>query len=281
MARTIEQIQSSIIANIQATPELAQANSNSTRALWRLFSYVIAVAILLLEQIIDVFKTENETYIGQAIPNTASWLTKKIFEFQYSATNPQIIQLNNLIPSYNVVDASLRIITRCSVVTTISNRVTVKVAKSEPPVALSSGELGALQGYINALGVAGVQYNCVSQNADRIFINADIFYDGQYSSTIQGTTINAINLFLSTLPFNGQLKISDLEVAIRNITGVSDVLINNIKVRDNNTTFANGIYLIQNKTTISRLFPTVAGYIVAEDTTGQTLLNTLNFISNV
>jgi hypothetical protein len=279
--RTIEQIQASIIANIQATPELAQANSTSTRAIWRLFSYVVAVSILLLEQIIDVFKSDNETYIGQAIPNTASWLTKKIFEFQYSATNPQIVQLTNLIPSYNVVDASLRVITRCSVVTTISNRVTVKVAKSEPPVALSSGELGALQGYINALGVAGVQYNCVSQNADRIFINADIFYDGQYSSTIQGTTINAINLFLSTLPFNGQLKISDLEVAIRNITGVSDVLINNIKVRDNNTTFANGIYLIQNKTTISRLFPTVAGYIVAEDTTGQTLLNTLNFISNV
>jgi hypothetical protein len=281
MARTIEQIQSSIIANIQTTPELAQANSTSTRALWRLFSYVIAVAILLLEQIIDVFKAENETALSQAIPNTASWLTKKIFEFQYSATNPQIIQLNNLIPSYNVVDASLRIITRCSVVTTISNKVTIKVAKSEPPVALSSGEIGALQGYINALGVAGIQYNCVSQNADRIFINADIFYDGQYSSTIQGTTINAINLFLSSLPFNGQLKISDLEVAIRNITGVSDVLINNIKVRDNNTTFANGIYLIQNKTTISRLFPTVAGYIVAEDTTGQTLLNTLNFISNV
>jgi len=281
MARTIEQIQASIIANIQNTPELAEANSTSTRAIWRLFSYVIAVSILLLEQIIDVFKTENETALSQAIPNTASWLIKKIFEFQYSATNPQIIQINNLVPSYNVVDASLRIITRCSVVTTISNKVTVKVAKSEPPVALSVAELGALQGYINALGVAGVQYNCISQDADRVYIAADIFYDGQYSSTIQGTVINAIQLFLSNLSFNGQLKISDLELAIRTITGVNDILIKDIKVRDSFTTFANGTYLIQNKTTISRLFPTIAGYIVEEDTTGQTFTNSLNFISNV
>lgn len=281
MARTIEQIQASIIANIQETPELAQANSTSTRAIWRLFSYVIAVAILLLEQIIDVFKAENETALSQAIPNTASWLTKKIFEFQYSATNPQIIQLNNLIPSYNVVDTSLRIITRCSVVTTISNKVTIKVAKSEPPVALASGELSSLQGYINALGVAGVQYNCISQDADRVYINADIFYNGQYSSTIQGTVINAIQLFLANLSFNGQLKISDLELAIRNTTGVNDILIKDIKVRDSFTTFANGTYLIQNKTTISRLFPTVAGYIVEEDTTGYTFADSLNFISNV
>jgi len=281
MARTIEQIQASIIANIQSTPELAEANSTSTRAIWRLFSYVVAVAILLLEQIIDVFKAENETALSQAIPNTASWLTKKIFEFQYSATNPQIIQLNNLIPSYNVVDTSLRIITRASVVTTVSNRVIIKVAKSEPPVALASGELSSLQGYINALGVAGVQYNCISQDADRVYINADIFYNGQYSSTIQGTVINAIQLFLANLSFNGQLKISDLELAIRNTVGVNDILIKDIKVRDSFTTFENGTYLIQNKTTISRLFPTIAGYIVEEDTTGYTFADSLNFISNV
>jgi hypothetical protein len=159
--------------------------------------------------------------------------------------------------------------------------VIIKVAKSEPPVALASGELSSLQGYINALGVAGVQYNCISQDADRVYINADIFYNGQYSSTIQGTVINAIQLFLANLSFNGQLKISDLELAIRNTVGVNDILIKDIKVRDSFTTFENGTYLIQNKTTISRLFPTIAGYIVEEDTTGYTFADSLNFISNV
>jgi hypothetical protein len=280
MARTIEQIQASIIADIQATPELSGL-SGSNRAIWRLFSYVVAVAILLLEQIIDVFKSETETKIASAIPNTSNWLTSKVFQFQYSATNPQIVQLENLIASYPVVDSSLQIISRCSVVTTLSNKVLIKVAKQEPPIALTSGELSALQGYVNTIGVAGVTYNCISQDADRVYINADIFYEGQYSATIQGTVINAINTFLASLPFNGQLKISDLELAIRNTTGVNDILINDIKVRGNSVTFANGTYLIQNKTTISRLFPTISGYVVEEDTTGQTFADSLNFISNV
>ena len=280
MARTIEQIQASIITNIQATPELSGL-SVSNRAIWRLFSYVVAVAILLLEQIMDVFKAENETKISSATPNTSNWLTSKVFQFQYSATNPQIVQLNNLVASYPVIDASLQIISRCSVVTTLSNKVLIKVAKQEPPVALSSGELSALQGYINTIGVAGVTYNCISQDADRVYVNADIFYEGQYSATIQGTVVNAINTFLASLPFNGQLKISDLELAIRNTTGVNDVLIKDVKVRGESITFSNGTFLIQNKTTISRLFPTISGYIIEEDTTGYTFADSLNFISNV
>lgn len=280
MARTIEQIQASIITNIQSTPELSGL-SGSNRAIWRLFSYVVAVAILLLEQIMDVFKAENETKISSATPNTSNWLTSKVFQFQYSATNPQIVQLNNLVASYPVIDASLQIISRCSVVTTLSNKVLIKVAKQEPPVALSSGELSALQGYINTIGVAGVTYNCISQDADRVYVNADIFYEGQYSATIQGTVVNAINTFLASLPFNGQLKISDLELAIRNTTGVNDVLIKDVKVRGESITFSNGTFLIQNKTTISRLFPTISGYIIEEDTTGYTFADSLNFISNV
>ena len=57
MSRTVEQIQQSIITDFQAQPELAQANSTSTRAIWRLFTFVQASAILLLEQIIDIFKS--------------------------------------------------------------------------------------------------------------------------------------------------------------------------------------------------------------------------------
>lgn len=280
MARTIEQIQTSIISNIQATPEFSGL-SNSNRAIWRLFAYVVAVAIMLLEQIIDVFKADNELKISQAIPNTPTWLTKKAFDFQYSATNPQILYIDNLVPYYPVVDDSLKIITRCSVVTTISNKVLIKVAKSEPPTALAGGELSALQGYINTIGVAGVSYTCFSSEADRVYINADVFYNGQYSATIQGMVINSINNYLSKLPFNGQLQISDLEFAIRNTTGVNDVLISDVKIRANDITFANGTYLIQNKTTISRIFPTISGYVIGEDTTGFTLTNSLNFISNV
>jgi hypothetical protein len=279
MARSIEQIQSAIIADIQATPELAEANSTSRRAIWRLFAYVQASAILLLEQIIDVFTLENDNKISKAIPATASWLNAKVLEFQYSATNPQIVELVNFAPVYPVIDASLRLISRCSVVTTISNQVIIKVAKNEPPVALTTTELNSLQSYVNNIGIIGVNYNCQSSNADKIYIDAEIYYDGQYSTVIQGTVINAINVFLSTLSFNGTLKISDIEIVIRNVVGVNDVLIKNLKTRSDATAFVDGTFLIQNNTVISRIFPTVSGYIVQETTAGQTFADKLTFIA--
>lgn len=280
MARTIEQIQSSIIAEVQATPELAEANSTSSRAIWRLFTFVQASAILLLEQIIDVFRSENDLRISQAIPATASWINSKVFDFQYSATNPQIVELVDFAPVYPVIDPSLRLITRCSVVTTIANQVIIKVAKSEPPIALTSPELSSLQSYVNNIGIVGVNYSCKSLNSDKIYIDAEIYYDGQYSTVISGTVINAINTFLSQLSFNGVLKVSDIEIIIRSVIGVNDVLLKNIKMRSDATSFAGGTFLIQNNTVISRIFPTVSGYIVGETTSGQTFADKLTFIAN-
>lgn len=279
MARTIEQIQASIISEIQATPELAEANSTSRRAIWRLFAYVQASAILLLEQIIDVFVAQNDVKISKAIPATATWLNAKVFEFQYSATNPQIVQLVNFAPVYPVIDSSLRLITRCSVVTTISNQVIIKVAKNEPPVALTSTELVSLQSYINNIGIVGVNYSCQSLVSDKIHIEAEIYFDGQYSTVIQGTVKNAINSFLSSLSFNGNLKVSDIELAIRNVVGVNDVLFKNIKMRSDSTPFVDGTFLVQNNTVISRIFPTIAGYVVEETTAGQTFTDKLTFIA--
>lgn len=277
MARKLERIQASIIADIQAQPELTTSlTSNSRRAIWRLFAFVQASAILLLEQIIDVFKAENEAKIAQGIPATTTWLTKRSYDFQYSSDTPQIVQLVNFAPVYPIINASLKIITRCSVVTTLSNQVIVKVAKSEPPVALTSPEIVSFQAYINTIGIAGINYVCQSYDADRIYIDAEIYYDGQFSTVIEASVNAAVNNFLASLPFNGQLKISDLEIAIRNVLGVNDVLIKNVKARDNGTAFIDGTFLVQNNAVISRLFPTIAGYVVLEDSVS----NNLVFIAN-
>jgi hypothetical protein len=281
MARSIEIIQAGLIADFQAQPELAAANSTSNRAVWRLFLFVQATAIMILEQIIDVFKSENETKISKAIPNTQSWITDKVFQFQYSSTNPQIVQLVDFAPVYPVIDKSLQLITRCSVISTVSNRVIIKAAKKEPPEKLTPTEVSSLQDYINTIGAIGISYTATSSDPDRLYINADIYYNGQYSSIISDSVKAAINNYLATLPFNGQIKASDLEIAIRAVNGVSDCLISNLKIRSDVTSFDDGTFLIQNKTTISRIFQTIAGYVVSEDESGQTLDDSLNFISYV
>ena len=280
MARSIATIQNELISNIQADSVLSvNLTSTSKRAIWNLWTYVIAVSINILEQLMDVFKTNTEATVALSAPNTALWLQNQIFLFQYSASNPQIIQLINLVPSYPVVDSTLRIISRCSVKTTIANQVNIKVATGTTPAALTSGQLSALQSYVNQIGVVGVTYNAISGNADQLYIQAQIYYQGAYSAIIQANVISAINTFLANLPFDGSVKVSDIELTIKSVSGVNDVQFVNVAARDDGTPFSGAIYLVQNYTNASRLWNTVSGYIIPETTTGQTLADSLTFIA--
>ena len=274
MARTLNDIQNGLIISVQA--EIPEATSTSRRSIWRLWTYVFAVAILALEQLIDVFKAETESKISKAIPNTISWLLKKVFDFQYSATIPQVLQLVDYVPQYPTINEDLRIITRCAVSTSLSNVVKIKVAKNEPPEALNSTEKNSLQSYVETLGVAGVNYSVISLAPDRVYLDLDIFYDGQYSNVIANSVNTSINNYFSNLDFDGKIKLLDLEIAIRNTLGVSDVLTKNVKVRDNATPFASGFFMVQNNQVVSRLTPVVSGYVILEDTTASIL----NFIPN-
>ncbi len=280
MARPIAEIQTQILDNIAADSVLGSLlTSTSKRAIYRNFAYIIAVAINALEQLIDIFTANVESIAAKAAPATPAWLQDQIFKFQYSATNPQVIQLIDFAPAYPVPDTTLQIITRCSVTTNLSNSVIIKVAKGDTPGPLTSDELSALQDYINTIGIAGVVYTATSNDSDKLYVQANVYYKGQYSAVIQANVIAAIESFLSAIPFNGQAKVTDLENAIRNVDGVNDVVLVNVKARANSTAFASGSYLVQNQQVIGRLWNTVAGYIVGETDSGNTLADSLNFIA--
>ena len=279
MARSVEQINNEIIAKVESTAELSELTSSSRRSIWRLFAWVIAYIQSLFEQKTDLFKSEIETIVDYSVPNTASWLQQKAFKFQYDAVTPQVITLVDLVPTYPIVNEDLQIVSRCSVKADLSNNVKIKVAKSEPPVALTSGERSALQDYINVIGCAGINYLVSSGTSDKLYIQADIYYQGQYSAIISDNVISAIENYLSQLPFDGQLLVSDLERTIRQTTGVKDVVLKNVRARANGTALSSASYLVQSNAVISRNWNTVAGYIVGETTASNTLADTLNFIA--
>ena len=278
MAQSVDQIQASIIADVQSQPELSGASSTSKRAIWRLWTWVAASSLALFQQLLDLFKSEVEGIVALAPPQTAAWLQNKVLQFQYSVTDPQALQLINLVPQYPVVNTSLQIITRASVKSTINNTVIVKVAKSEPPEALGVDELAGLQSYVNTLGVAGVFYSAISQASDKLYIQADVYYNGSYSAIILANVTAAIQSYLAALPFDGAMRINDLEQAMRGASGVSDVVLRNVVARANSTALVDGAYLVSNAQYVGRVWPTIAGYIVPETTSGSQLSDTLNFI---
>ena len=284
MSRSIDNINNYIVSNLVTNFATIGITINPTlwskRNMLRLICYTIAICHGLIEQLMDAFRQELEATVSKAAPASTLWVQDRMFKFQYSATNPQVISLIDTVPTYPIVDSMLAIITACSVTTDVSNSVVIKAAKGSPLVALSAQELASAQGYINTIGIAGINYGVQSLSPDKLFIDAQVFYAGQYAAVIQASVINALLLFLQSLSltnFNGALKMTDLEGVIRNVTGVNDVVLNNVRGRQAADAYSAGVDLILNTSIIQRQWLTIAGYISQEDTAGKTFTDSLTF----
>jgi len=293
MARTKDEIAAGIIAQIAASPDLTYTDpadnivknitaNTSRRAKWKLWVDIIAFCIAIFEQLTDIFLAKNEAIVARSRPSNAAYIQDAMFKFQYDATTPQILQLVDLSPQYPVVDATKRIITACAVKTIVSSRVSVKCAKGSPLTALTTTEQNAAAAYLNVIGVEGVYYDLVSLDPNRLYIAADIYFDGQYASVIKQNVVTSITSYLQQLSvtsFAGSIQMSDLEGVIRRTIGVNDVVMNVVVARAATTAFISGVALILNSAVRYRTYNPEAGYMIPEDTAGLTLLDSLNFVA--
>lgn len=285
MARSVDTIYNQITAALVAAFGLIGITLDPTqwsrRNLLGLISYNIATAISTFEQLNDQLKVDIENVADTLPPQTERWIQAQALKFQYNADNPQILQLNEETQTYYYPDenADYQIVKYCSV-NGVGGVVAVKVAAAGP-TALPSGptsELAAFQSYIKELGVTGITLTAISLDADEIYIKANIYYVAQYSAIIQDNVIAAINTFLGAIPFNGKLQKTDLEIAIRNVEGVNDVVLQTVRARRATDTFPAGTVLVNDFVEIQRNYQTIAGYIIPETTSGSELTDTLTFI---
>lgn len=287
MARTVQQIIDQMDAEQAAQTSLAQLNSPSQTAIHTLWKYITALCIYYMEVLVDTKKAEIESIVATSIVPSEAWLKSKVLEFQYDSVTPQVVVMVDYAPTYDPVDTTKRIITRCSVKTQGNRVVTVKVAKSDPPVALAGAELTALQGYLTqggtnanegtGIGYAGVQIVASSTTADKLYLKATIYYDGQYSAVISDNTIAAIEEFMADLPFDGVVRVVDLVDRIQSVIGFKDILIEEMAIRADATAFASRTSLITGSAQILTRSATFAGYVVEETTSGETFTDRLTF----
>ena len=288
MARTISDIYASVVytltENFSSVGITIDPTTWSKRNIMRVMCFSFATAAAYIEQLMDQLKASIETTASKTPAASTLWIQAKMFLFQYSSTVPQYVQLINTIPQYTTVDPTLRIITACSVTSNTPNEVVVKVAKTSGTdlVALSSSEITASQGYVTTIGTAGIKYTIVSLNSDKIGIEANIYYQGQYSATIQANVINAIKAFFITLSqtnFNGSLKVTDIENVVRGVAGVNDIVILNMTARADTTNYASNTAMVTSSTVVQRLWESQAGYLGEETHTGNDYATTLHFIA--
>ncbi len=226
MARTIAEIQQQIIDTKNADTTLsAYVWSDSKVAIWRLWTYVVAACIWTLENLFDYHKVEVETIISNQKPHTLKWYVYMAKLFQYGVTLPDD---TDTYPTPST-DPEVVIVQYAAAVE-LSNLVRIKVAKSPSGTleSLSEEELEAFSGYMNRIKDAGVRLQLTSGNPDILKLEVSVFYDPLVLSStgerLDGASttpvLDAVNVFLSDLPFNGVFVLNHLIAALQNVEGV-------------------------------------------------------------
>lgn len=258
--------------------------STSKVAIWKLWAWIVATSQNILEQLIDAYIVEIEAVVDRAPAGTPKWIQDKIFKFQFSPTDPQIIQLNTTTFEvfYPTTNETLRIVTQASVGTLPNKSVSVKVAKGgTSPTPLDSTEKAALYSYLDFINFSGVYFVLVSTDADLIYIGTDVYYNGQYSGVIQGNVEDAINAFLSDSninKFNYTMHLTKLQDAIQAVPGVTDIVLRQIEVRPSTIAAADAFRLVDNYTVALRQYNPYAGYMIPDTDTGRTLADGITYI---
>lgn len=226
MARTINEIQAAIIAEKEANATLnAALTSSSAVAIWRLWTYVVAVCMWTLEKLFDSHKAEVAALIAAEKPHTAKWYVTIAKKYQHGDSLPDGSDVYDPVSE----DESVRIISHAAAVE-LYNLLRIKVAKNTGGTleALSSPELAGFAAYMHRVKDAGVRLQLTSGDPDDLKLELTVYYDplvlDNTGARLDGTATtpvkDAINNYLQNMPFNGLFVLNKLINAIEETEGV-------------------------------------------------------------
>lgn len=230
MARTIAEIQQQIIDEVQGTPELAAKLTSTSRvAIWRLWTYVVAVCIWTLEVLFDRHKSEIDNIVTNHRAHTPRWYVMKATSFQFGhALVPDTDQYDNTGIDESVVEAS-KVIKHAST-DEMPSGLRIKIAGESGGVMapVPTPEFVAFQAYMSQVKDAGVRLSYVNQDADSFKATIKIYYnplvlgaDGKRLDGTNDTPVRqAIDQYLERLPFNGLFVMAKFNDAIQAVEGV-------------------------------------------------------------
>lgn len=270
MARTIPEIQAAIAADRATRLELAALTSPSATAIYRLIEYVVAVAHWVLETIFDRHEADVNAKLARARPGTAKWYADQLKKFQQG---DQVLVDDEGI-HYPAGSSGLKLVTQATAKENFTaNQLFLKLATDDATApgglrALTAPEMVQVRAYVTEIRYPGTRIIFTTGDADRLKVRAEVFYDALADvAALKAAVRAAVRLYLANLDFDGQVFLSKIEDAIQGVTNVKDVQLVSVTAR-NGTGAA---------VTITRVYETVAGYIVEDDAAGAGFLDTITF----
>lgn len=288
MARTVDAIKADIRVKIRTYPALDifkfPDEGGSKVDPFNLLIDVVSLCMFTFEVLVDQLLAVLRAAAAKAIAGNNAWIRDQMLKFQYG----DVINMVNFVPTYPVVDETKRIITQCAVKDAGSGVVAIKIAKgSAPPFTpLTSPELIAAKNYYygtstaQGIGFSGVKAAFITLDPDRMMVEAQIYFQGQYiQATVKSNVIAAINTFLQSFTneaFDGRVFMIRLVDAVQAVPGVTRCRLTSVRVRPASVSYASGTVI-----DIQGVYDTIAGHIISEDESGHTLADSITMLQEV
>lgn len=246
MARSVAVIHKGILDDINANEVLlSKLNSLSLYAVYRNFTYIIAVAISILEGFFDLNVAEVDDKILNQKSGTLPWYRTMALAFQFGFDLvPDKDYYSNIIVDPVTGDAVLadetqivasKIIKYAAVSESdTESRIIIKIAGETNGVLTDftdQTQLDAIEAYFKEVKWPGL-LTIINYKADKLYLNIQIKRNAQLID-VNGLSIananypvnEAIAEFMKELPFNGELRLSALINRLQLIPGVIDATI--------------------------------------------------------
>ncbi len=207
MARTIKQIQDSIIAAKEADVTVGvRLTSTSAVAVWLMWTYIVAFCQHVLETLFDLHKAEITGILSVMKPHTPGWYVMKVKAFQEGYELPDNSDV------YETIDADAQIV-KYAAYREVAPYLYLKIAKDNAGeiAPLTSDQQSAVGSYIRQIKDAGCRVRITSYNPDDLQASFIIYYDAMVLGTdgarLDGTAdtpvLDALKAFVRALPFDG------------------------------------------------------------------------------
>ena len=280
MARSIQDIQQLIYAQKAQEPALASLNSTSKVAMWRLWVYIISVAIWSLEKLFDLHRKDINKRLTELKPHTARWYRSKALAFQYGfSLSLESDKYDNQWLTEEQIEASKIIKYSAVVESKNEGRLIVKIAGEQGDTLqpITDVQRKSFEAYLQEIKDAGVRLSVVNYQPDVLHLQMKIVYDplvldsnGQSITKATKPVEETIKSYLKRLPFNGELVLAHLIDALQQAEGVK---IPHLVLAQSKNITSSGEYGAFETIEISKI-PT-AGYFTIDN------YNDITYISNV
>lgn len=254
---------------------LNDVSTTSKVSRWRLFLWVVAYCLWMLETIIERLAAATES-------GTPHWYRRKALDFQYG----DALEIINNTPQYPTINPANQIVKLAAVVVNGSGEVILKVSKldagGEPEPLEPATEKAAFTEYLDTIKFAGTLTSVISQIADDLKCAYEVVFDplvlNPDGSLITDSAIFpvrvAINSYLKNLPYNGMLHVDKLDDAVQSATGVVQAIRTSVHAKRHYE--APGSYVDVTAAPLQRYNPE-AGYLRVSTEAGETLEDLIQY----